>query len=197
MPEPRFFKTASAWRTWLEKHHGIAAEMSVGFRKKASGLKGITYAEALDEALAFGWIDGVRNSIDKTSYKIRFTPRKKGSIWSTVNTERVAELTRLGRMHPAGLAVFEGRDRKKAKLYSHEQARHGLAKPYEAKLRANAKAWEFYQSQPPSYRKPASWWVMSAKQEETRERRLGTLIEDSAVGRRIVQLTWKPARSDR
>ena len=136
----------------------------------------------------------MRNSIDETSYRIRFTPRRKGSIWSAVNIARIAELKKDGRMHAAGIAAFEGRDKAKSKLYSHEQKTVRLAEPYEAAFRANAKAWAFFESQPPSYRRPATWWVMSAKKDETREKRLATLIEDSEAGRRIAQMTWKPRK---
>ena len=136
----------------------------------------------------------MRNSIDETSYRIRFTPRRKGSIWSAVNIARIAELKEDGRMHAAGIAAFEGRDKAKSKLYSHEQKTVKLAKPYEAAFRANSKAWAFFESQPPSYRRPATWWVMSAKKDETREKRLATLIEDSEAGRRIAQMTWKPRK---
>lgn len=191
--QPKFFKTAAAWRAWLAKNHDKASEISVGFRKRKTGLPSITYQEALDGALCYGWIDGVRNSIDETSYRIRFTPRKKGSIWSAVNIARIAELTRLGLMQPAGRSVFEGRDPTKAKRYSHEQQDHQFSTLYEKRFRANRKAWNYFQSQPPSYRKPAGWWVMSAKREETRERRLAILIADSAADRRIAAFTWTPA----
>lgn len=157
----------------------------LGFHKKGSGQGGITYAEALDEALAFGWIDGVRKSLGAESYTIRFTPRRAGSIWSDVNTRRVGELAAMERMAPPGLAAFAARDEAKSRQYSHEQRSHGLDPAYEAQLQANPTAWAFWQAQPPGYRRNASWWVMSAKREETRQKRLATLIEDSAAGRRI------------
>jgi len=157
----------------------------LGFHKKGSGQGGITYAEALDEALAFGWIDGVRKSLGAESYTIRFTPRRAGSIWSDVNTRRVGELAAMERMAPPGLAAFAARDEAKSRQYSHEQRSHGLDPAYETQLQANPTAWAFWQTQPPGYRRNASWWVMSAKREETRQKRLATLIEDSAAGKRI------------
>jgi len=180
-----FFKSADDFRSWLEKNHDKQQELLLGFYKKASGKGGITYAEALDEALAFGWIDGVRKSLDDSSYTIRFTPRKPKSIWSMVNIKRVGELTKLGRMRPPGLAAFEGRDLKKAQLYSYERKTSKLDGELEKKFKANKKAWEFFQAQPPGYRHVISWYVISAKQEETRLRRLERLIWDSENGRRV------------
>lgn len=188
MSEPRFFATRAKWRAWLEKHHNSKPELDVGFHKKGSGLKSMTYPEAVEEALCFGWIDGVRYSIDATSYRNRFTPRRKGSYWSDVNLAKAEELIAQGRMHPAGLAEFEKRDRSASRRYSFEQRKLGLSAEYEATLRANVSAWEFFQAMPPSYRKPASWWVMSAKKEETRQRRLATLIECSAARRKVPPL---------
>ena len=187
--EATFFETQAEFRAWLEAHHDKASELWLGIRKKGSGLPTVTYREAVDEALCFGWIDGLAKSIDDTSYRQRFTPRRKGSIWSAVNIARVGELTRLGRMHPAGLAVFRQRDPAKTNRYSFEQENVELAAPYEAQFRANEQAWAFFQGQPQSYRKPAIWWVMSAKRPETQEKRLATLITDSAEGRRIAPLT--------
>ena len=181
---PVFFASGDEWRAWLAEYH-VATELLLGFHKKASGKGGITYAEALDEALAFGWIDGVRKSLGAESYTIRFSPRRAGSVWSAVNIQRVEELTALGRMAPPGLAAFAVRDEAKSRQYSYEQRARGLDPAYEAQVEANAAAWAFWQAQPPGYRRNASWWVMSAKREETRQRRLATLIEDSAAGRRI------------
>ncbi len=186
---PTFFETAADFRAWFEVNHDKAKELSVGFRKKGSGLPSMTYKEAVDAALSFGWIDGVVHSIDAASYRQRFTPRRKGSIWSAVNIARVEELTGLGLMHPAGLTVFEGRDPTKANKYSFEQGELRLPDQHEAAFRLNERAWAFFESQPPSYRKPAIWWVVSAKRQETRERRLAILIQDSEAGRRIAQLT--------
>ena len=181
-----FFATPAAWRRWLEKNHARADEVWLGMYKKGSGTPSISWPEAVDEALCFGWIDGIRKSIDETRYKNRFTPRKKGSNWSHVNIARVAALTAEGRMAPAGLATFEARDPKKSGVYSFEQREQAtLGAAFERQFRANAKAWAFFQAQAPYYRRVATFWVVSAKQEATRERRLATLIADSAAGRRI------------
>jgi uncharacterized protein YdeI (YjbR/CyaY-like superfamily) len=185
--KPSFFRTPSDFRKWLERHHDTTPELWVGFHKKGSGKPSITWPESVDEALCFGWIDGVRKSIDDHSYVIRFTPRRARSIWSAVNVRRVAELTRLGRMQPAGLKAFEALDPTRTGVYSFEQPKEDLklGSPYEAKLRANKKAWSFFRSQAPYYQRTASRWVMSAKKEETRLRRLAALIDDSARGQRI------------
>jgi len=180
-----FFKSADEFRSWLEKNHDQQEELLLGFYKKASGRGGITHREALDEALAFGWIDGVVKTIDDSSYTIRFTPRRPKSIWSLVNIKRVGELKKLGRMRPSGLAAFEGRDLKRARLYSYERQTSKLDEELEERFKANKKAWEFFQAQPPGYQKVISWYVMSAKQEETRFRRLERLIKDSENGRRV------------
>ncbi len=192
MSEPRFFGARSDFRKWLEKNHNRESELLLGFHRVDSGRVGITYREALDEALCFGWIDGLRKRYDAGSYTIRFTPRKPGSIWSVINTTRFEELIKLGRVHAAGLKVFKQRDRKKSKLYSYEVGNCRLAPEFERKFRANADAWEFYQAQAPWYRRVSCYWVMSAKREETQLRRLATLIEDSANGRRIKQLISNP-----
>jgi uncharacterized protein YdeI (YjbR/CyaY-like superfamily) len=184
---PVFFASAVEWRAWLEKHHDSETEIILGLVKVGSGLVGIGYREALDEALCCGWIDGVRRSIDDKRWTIRFTPRRKGSIWSQVNRKRVAELTREGRMAEAGLRVFNNRDRSKQESYSYEnQAAFDSAE--EKIFRANKPAWEHFSAMPKSYRHPAIWWVVSAKRPETRELRLTTLIEDSAAGRKIKPL---------
>lgn len=188
-----FFDSASEFRRWLEAHHDTATEVWVGFYKKSAQRPGIIYGDAVDQALCFGWIDGIRKSIDQTSYTNRFTPRRRGSIWSAVNTRRVGELTDLGLMHPSGLAVFAERDQAKSGLHSFEQESHDLGDEYEAIFRKNAAAWKFFQAQPPSYRRTAIWWVVSAKREETRRRRLTTLIDDSENGRRIAGLA-RPAK---
>ncbi|MGH7493634.1 MAG: YdeI/OmpD-associated family protein [bacterium] len=186
---PKFFKAPSDWRKWLERNHDRAQELWVGFYKRDSGKPSITWPESVDGALCFGWIDGVRKSIDATSYKIRFTPRRPGSIWSAINIKRVAELTKLGLMHVAGLKVFRERDPKKSGRYSFEQKPLQLDPAYVKELRANKKAWIYFQAQPPWYRRTSSFWVMSAKQEETRRRRLARLIDDSEHGRSIAPLT--------
>lgn len=185
-----FFATPAEWRRWLEKNHASATELSVGFYKKGSGRPSITWPEAVDEALCFGWIDGVRRTIDDESYRIRFTPRRARSIWSAVNVKRVAALQQEGRMTEAGLRAFGARSEARTAVYSFEQKRDPAFSAADAKrFRSNAAAWKFFQAQPPSYRRPATWWVISAKQEATRERRLATLIADSAAGRRIKHLT--------
>ena len=172
----------------MENNHGKAQQLLVGFYRKDSGKGGITYPEALDEALCFGWIDGVRGRFDEASYTIRFSPRKPDSIWSAVNIKRADELLALGRMHPFGRKVFESRDQEKANLYSYERARCKLEGAYEKQFRANKQAWEFYQAQAPWYRRTSCWWVVSAKREETRLRRLEKLIADSAAGHRLDML---------
>jgi uncharacterized protein YdeI (YjbR/CyaY-like superfamily) len=184
--EIRFFATPDKWRRWLEKNHARATEIWVGMHKKGSGTPSITWPQAVDEALCFGWIDGIRKSIDETRYKNRFTPRKKTSNWSAVNIARVAALTKEGRMHPAGLAAFEARDPKKSGVYSFEQRETAtLGVEFERRFRANAKAWAFFEAQPPYYRRVTTFWVVSGKQQATRERRLEALIKDSAAGQRI------------
>ncbi len=191
---PKFFATPKQFRDWLERHHGDTPELWVGFHKKDSGRPSITWPEAVDEALCVGWIDGLRKSIDAHSYMIRFTPRKPGSIWSAVNTRRAKELIARGRMRRAGRRAFEARDPKKTNLYSFEQRRAAtFDAPLEKRFKANPAAWKFFLSQPPGYRRIATFYVMSAKQEETRLRRLETLIRDSAAGLRIGLLRRTPA----
>jgi len=195
-PSPIFFATPAAFRAWLEEHHATSQEVLVGFYKKGSGRPSITWPESVDEALCFGWIDGVRRGIDDVSYSIRFTPRKRRSTWSAVNIERVKELTQMGRMRPAGLKAFAERTEAKSGIYAYEQKNNAaLDAAYEQRFRANKAAWDFFQSQAAGYRKTAIWWVISAKREETRLKRLATLIEDSANGRTIAPLTrrTKPA----
>jgi uncharacterized protein YdeI (YjbR/CyaY-like superfamily) len=182
--KPVFFRSAAQFRRWLDKHHGSAAEVWVGLYKKASGKGGISYPEAVDQALCYGWIDGVRKRVDDDSYMQRFSPRRAASIWSAVNIKRVGELTRLGMMHASGAAVFKKRDRARAGLYSFENRPEALAPALERRFRANAKAWAFFEAQPPGYRRVMIFWIMSARQEPTRERRLALLIEASQEGRR-------------
>lgn len=184
-----FFETPAAFRSWLEQHHESSQELWVGFYKKGSGKPSITWPESVDEALCFGWIDGLRKSIDDMSYKIRFTPRKPRSTWSAVNIGRVEELTRLGLMHPAGLKAFEQRTAENSGIYAYEQRQDAeLGHEFEQQFRANQEAWAFFQAQPAWYRRTATWWVISAKKDETRRKRLATLIADSAGGRRIREL---------
>jgi uncharacterized protein YdeI (YjbR/CyaY-like superfamily) len=185
----RFFAAPAEFRKWLEANHAGAQELWVGFYKKESGRPSITWPESVDEALCVGWIDGVRKRLDDDSYVIRFTPRKAQSTWSAVNIARVAELTREGRMRPAGLAAFQRRSEEKSAIYAYEQRETAeFDEAAERQFRANAKAWEFFQSQPPWYRRTATYKVISAKKGETRQKRLAALIADSAAGRRLREL---------
>ena len=188
--KPLYFKKTSEFRAWLERHHEKEAELWVGFRKKASGELSITWPEAVDEALCFGWIDGLRRGMGETRYVIRFTPRKPHSIWSAVNVNRTKELVSLGLVRPAGLAAFEGRTMERIGKYSYEQGKTPkLDATHEERFRANKKAWSFFRAQAAWYRRASVWWIMSAKKEDTKQSRLERLIEDSANGRTIPPLT--------
>jgi uncharacterized protein YdeI (YjbR/CyaY-like superfamily) len=189
-----YFRSSEELRTWLAEH-GDAQELWVGFYKKGAGEVGISYPEAVDEALCAGWIDGVRYSVDDRRYRNRFTPRRQGSNWSQVNIRRVEELRAQGRMLPAGEIVFAARKEKKEAEYSYENRPQNLGEPYEGQFREHPAAWNFYAAQAPSYRRSASWWVLGAKQEVTRQRRLAALIEASAQGTRIPALSGKRADS--
>jgi uncharacterized protein YdeI (YjbR/CyaY-like superfamily) len=192
--KPTFFATPAKLRAWFAAHHHEEAELLVGFYKKGSGKPSITWPESVGEALCFGWIDGVRKSLGDDAYTIRFTPRKATSIWSAVNVKRVAALTKVGKMEPAGLRAFEARKPEKTGIYSFERKAPARLEPGQEKiLRANAKAAAFFDAQAPWYRRTAIHWVVSAKREETRERRLAQLVADSAAGRRIGPLT-RPAK---
>jgi uncharacterized protein YdeI (YjbR/CyaY-like superfamily) len=185
----QFFASPEEFRRWLDEHHGDATELWVGFYKRDSGRPSITWPESVDEALCYGWIDGIRKSVSVEAYTIRFTPRKRGSIWSNVNIEKARELVRTGRMQPAGMRALEARDEKKSGIYSFERNREAKLTASELKrFKANRGAWTFFETQPPSYRRVSLHWVVSAKRPETRERRLNTLIADSAAGRRIAPL---------
>ena len=186
--EPTFFESPEGFRAWLAANHDTADEVFVGFHKVGSGRRSITWRQAVDEALCFGWIDSVSRSLDDTSYALRFTPRRKGSNWSAVNVKRVEELRDAGLMQPAGLAAFEGREASKPSVYAHERPQIALDDEADAAFRANAAAWDWFGAQAPSYRRAAIHWVVSAKRAETRSRRLATLIEDSAAGRRVGHL---------
>jgi uncharacterized protein YdeI (YjbR/CyaY-like superfamily) len=190
--EPTFFPRAAAWRAWLEKFHDRETELLVGFYKVGSGKPSITWPESVDAALAFGWIDGVRRRIDEVSYSIRFTPRRPRSIWSVVNSRRVAELTSEGLMHPAGLKAYAAQRQERSGIYAFEQEEIRFEAAQEAVFRENAAAWDFFQSQPAWYRRTATWRVVSAKREETRQKRLAGLVEDSGNRRTIGPLTRKP-----
>jgi uncharacterized protein YdeI (YjbR/CyaY-like superfamily) len=188
--EPTFFATAAEFRAWLERNHDSMSELLVGFHKKGSGRPSITWPDAVDQALCFGWIDGVRRRVDDDSYSIRFTPRKPRSTWSAVNVKRMKELIEQGLVAPAGLAAFERRSDDRTAIYSYEQRKHAQLEPeQERRLRANHGAHAFFEAQPPSYRRAAIHWVTSAKRPETRERRLTQLIECSAEGRTVPPLT--------
>jgi uncharacterized protein YdeI (YjbR/CyaY-like superfamily) len=187
MSTPRYFATPAAFRRWLEAHHTTHLELLVGFHKLATGQQSsMTWPEAVDEALCFGWIDGVRRSVDEARYSIRFTPRQARSTWSAVNVARVAELTRVGRMHAAGQAAFAARHEARTGTYSYEQRKTAaLGAAEERRFRRNRRAWAFFESQAPGYRRTAIWWVISAKRAETQAARLATLISDSEAGVRI------------
>jgi len=184
-----YFKSASHFRLWLEANHSSVRELWVGFFKKDSGKAAITYAEAVDEALCFGWIDGLKKRVDDLSYTHRFTPRKPKSNWSRINIQHAKRLKRAGRMTAAGIKAFAKRDAKRSGVYSFENTPRKLRPADERRFKANRAAWRFFRQQPPGYRRIANWWVVSAKKEETRARRLSRLIEDSGSGRRLDQLT--------
>jgi len=189
---PTYFVTQQDFRNWLEQNHARETELLVGFYKVTSGKPGITWPQSVDQALCFGWIDGIRKSIDPESYSIRFTPRKPGSNWSAINIRKVEEMNKLGLMFPAGLAAFEKRNEQKSAIYSYENRPEKLDSENEILFRSQEQAWAFFQSQPPSYQRTAIYWVMSAKQEPTRQKRLNDLISDSKNGLKI-----KPLRNIR
>jgi uncharacterized protein YdeI (YjbR/CyaY-like superfamily) len=186
--EPVYFPSPSAFRAWLEAHHASAHELWVGYHKRATGTPSLTWPESVDEALCFGWIDGVRRSIDAQRYAIRFTPRRSGSSWSRVNLGRVEVLMAEGRMRPAGLAAYEGRRVGEAAGYTYEERPQELPEAYARVFReGDEAAWAFFLAQSPSYRRTAIGWILDAKREETRLRRLGQIVEASAAGRRWIQ----------
>ncbi len=187
--QPKFFANPAEFRAWFEAHHGTEVELWVGFYKRSSGKPSITWPESVDAALCYGWIDGVRKSIDETSYKIRFTPRKKDSNWSAINLRRVTELIECGLMHPAGRKCFEERIRKEAAGYTYELKHEIRLEPaQEKRFKKNKAAWKFFREQANWYQRTATRWVLSAKREETREKRLEQLIADSSAGEHIKQL---------
>lgn len=193
----RRFRSAADFRAWLETHHATAAELWLRLRKAGAPGPGLTYAEALDQSLCFGWIDGVRHAVDAGSYAVRFSPRKPRSIWSKVNLRHFARLECLGLVAPAGRAAFVQRDPRRSGLYSFESRPRELPPPYRRAFQAESAAWAFFSAQPPSYRRTAIFWVVSAKQETTRQRRLAQLIADSAHGRRLKMLTRPATRPPR
>jgi uncharacterized protein YdeI (YjbR/CyaY-like superfamily) len=191
---PTFFATPAEFRRWLARHHASEAELWVGFHKKGSGTPSITWPESVDEALCVGWIDGIRKSIDAGRYMIRFTPRRRGSIWSVVNTARARALIEEGRMRPAGLAAFEARTAGRTGVYAFEREKAAtLDADMEATFRRDRVAWRNFNAMPPGYRRTALHWVTSAKRSETRAKRLATLIADARAGQRLAQLRPKRA----
>ena len=192
---PTHFASGREFRAWLAQNHASVSELWVGFYKKSANRQGTTYGEALDEALCYGWIDGVRYSVDALRYKIRFTPRKPKSIWSLVNVRHVERLKKVGKMARPGLEAFQAREEHRTGIYAFEQKRPGLAAKHKKLFRANKAAWEFFSGQAPWYQRTVGHWVGSAKHEDTQMRRLARLIKDSENGRRIDQLTPKVKRS--
>jgi Uncharacterized protein conserved in bacteria len=190
--KPVFFASSSEFRRWLETNHASAPELWVGFWKAHTAKGGLTYEQAVEESLCFGWIDGLVRRHDESAYMQRFTPRRPKSIWSAINVKKVEALRKAGRMAPAGLEAFAARDPKRSSVYSFENREVILDSAYEKRFRARKKAWAFFEKQPPGYRRLAAHWVMSAKREETRERRLAQLVADSALGTRVASIAGKP-----
>ena len=188
----KHFKTPAEFRRWLAKHHGTEGELWVGYCKKATGKPSMTWPESVDEALCYGWIDGIRKGVDEETYTIRFSPRKARSTWSAINIRRAQELIEAGRMRAAGLKAFEARTENRSGIYSYEQRKDHLDDPYQGRLERNSKAWTFYQAQSAAYRRMVNWWVVSAKREDTRLKRLDALIELCAEEKKIPRLTRKP-----
>ncbi len=191
---PTFFPRPADFRAWLKRHHQDARELLVGFCTKASGRPSITYPEALDEALCFGWIDGVRRTVDRDSYAIRFTPRKPNSFWSAVNTRHAQRLIQAGRMHASGLAAFKARDKDRTAEYAFERERR-FGRRELKQIKARPRAWAFFDALPPGYKRVSIWYVISAKREDTRAKRLALLIACSAKGRRLPGLPQAQGRT--
>lgn len=193
--KPRFFKSPTDLRKWFARNHATETELLVGYYKKDSGKESITWPESVDEALCVGWIDGIRRRVDDLSYTIRFTPRRARSIWSAVNIKRAHELKAQGRMQPSGLKAFAARTEYRSGIYSYEQRPQDLPDPYLKQLKKNKAAWKFFEAQTPSYRKAVTWWILSAKTEETRNKRVEQLIRDSEQQQSVSQfLRTKPAK---
>ena len=183
---PIFFRGSGDFRRWLERYHQTKPEQWVGFYRKTTGRSSITWPEAVDEALCFGWIDGLRKTIDTDSYKIRFTPRRPGSNWSAINIARMKELTRDSRVRPAGITAFQKRTPAKSRVYSYENRKAArLSSAATTLFSAGSAAWKFFQQQPKSYRQTAIWWIRSAKRAPTQDNRLQRLIASSKAGRRL------------
>ena len=185
--EARFFSNRSEFRNWLQKHHGKADELWVGYYKTATGVPSITWPESVDEALCYGWIDGIRKSIDEKTYKIRFTPRRAESRWSAVNMKRFQELAKEGKVTPAGLRAFEA-GKRHSEPRPNERGHVVLPASYERQLKSNRKAWQYFNAMTPTVRRLSVGWVMDAKKEETRLRRLSVLIESSENSRKVPPL---------
>lgn len=183
--KPTFFATDDDFRKWLEEHHETDSELLVGFWKVGSGKRSMTWSESVDQALCFGWIDGVRRRIDDDSYSIRFTPRRTTSIWSAINIAKIEVLSEKGLMQPAGIAAYEKKEDKRAVIYSYENQPREFEPQYEKRFRTNKKAWTFFEAQPAGYRKLMIYRVTSAKQETTRQSRLEKLIAASEDGKRL------------
>jgi uncharacterized protein YdeI (YjbR/CyaY-like superfamily) len=192
--KPLFFASDGEFRSWLTAHHESATELWVGFHKRATGRPTLTWTESVRQALCFGWIDGVRKRIDQDTYTIRFSPRKPQSIWSAVNVRHVEELIASGQMRPAGMRAYEARRENKSGIYSYEQRSVDLPPVYAKLLKKHAAARQVFESQPPSYRRMVMWWIVSAKREETRLKRLSILIDHAARGERLPALTSPPRR---
>jgi uncharacterized protein YdeI (YjbR/CyaY-like superfamily) len=194
--KPVFFAKPAEFRAWLEKNHDRAGALLVGFHKVGSGKPSMTWPESVDQALCFGWIDGVRKSLGATRYTIRFSPRQSGSIWSAINIRRAGELDKQGLMLPSGRKAFAARSAAKSAIYAHEQRKTAaLGGEHERRLRAVKKAWDFFQAQAPWYWRATAWWVISAKQEATRLRRLATLIRCSAAGQAVPPLIQRKRKT--
>jgi uncharacterized protein YdeI (YjbR/CyaY-like superfamily) len=195
MPTPRnvtYFATGAELRAWFEANHDKADELWVGYHRKRTGRASVTWADVVDQELCFGWIDSVRYSLGDDRSAQRVTPRRKGSIWSAINIERFEELERLGLVHPSGRAAFDRRTDARSSIYAYENRSRGLDEAAEKEFRRHGAAWKFFQAQPPSYRQQAAYWVVSAKRDETRVRRLSTLIEHSSKGERLP--AYRPRR---
>ena len=188
MPTPhdvQFFETPARLRAWFEANHDTATELWLGYHLKRSGRPSVTWQDVVDQELCFGWIDSVRYSMDGDRAAQRLTPRRKGSVWSAINIKRFQELEAIGLVHPAGRAAFEKRDEARSRIYSYENRSRGFDAATEAELRKHKRAWKFLEAQAPSYKRTVAYWVMSAKQEDTRKRRLQRLIEHSQNGERL------------
>ncbi|MEC9372193.1 MAG: YdeI/OmpD-associated family protein [Planctomycetota bacterium] len=186
--QPIFFESPKEFRAWLRRNHRRETELFVGYHKKHTGAPSMTWPESVEEALCYGWIDGVRKTIDGDRYMIRFTPRRPDSVWSATNIRLMEKLEDAGRMTAAGRRIFEARREERSAIYSFEQEKVRFDESQEKRFRRNRKAWRFFEEQPPGYRRKATWWVVSAKRQDTRDRRLAALIECSAAGERIPQL---------